>query len=261
MTSVIFNDWLVKWDRELNRKIVLLADNCTAHTNNSLLKNIKVTFLPVNTTSLIQSCDQGITRAFKAHYRREMRARIIAELDDIQDRSDASAVAKKIFLLDTLHLVALSWNRVSEKTIESCFRKGGISKTKAETPASEESDLTSEIFDQASDGMSKKEFENWLHIHNNAEVVATMTVSEICEDVANDKSKLAEESESNCTSKEEKILEAPPTNAQMREALKILRRGVQHTATDFQGHYEYEQFIQELLIANKQHATLHEFFK
>jgi hypothetical protein len=42
-----------------------------------------------------------------------MRVRIIAELDDIQDRSDASAVAKKIFLLDALHLVAMSWKRVS----------------------------------------------------------------------------------------------------------------------------------------------------
>jgi hypothetical protein len=72
----------------------------------------------------------------------------------------------------------------------------------SETPASEESDLTSEIFDQAPDGMSKGEFENWLDIDNNAEAVATMTVSEICEAVANDKSKLAEESESNCTSKE-----------------------------------------------------------
>jgi hypothetical protein len=99
-----------------------------------------------------------------------------------------------------------------------------------------------------------------LDINSNVEVVATMTVSEMCEAVANDKSKLAEESESNCTSKEkEEILEAPPTTAQMREALQILRRGVQHRATSFQRHYEYEQFIQELLIANKQQATLHKF--
>ena len=89
------------------------------------------------------------------------------------------------------------------------------------------------------------------------EVVATMTVSEICEAVANDESKLAEESELNCTSKEEEILEAPPTNGQMREALQILRRGVQHRVTNFQRHFEYEQFIQELLIANKQQATIH----
>jgi hypothetical protein len=47
----------------------------------------------------------------------------------------------------------------------------------------------------------------------------------------------------------------------MREALRILRRGVQQRATKFQKHYEYEQFIQELLNANKQQATLHKFFK
>jgi hypothetical protein len=127
-TGAIFNDWLVTWDLELKRKFVLLADNCTAHTNNSLLKNIKVIFLPANTTSLIQPCDQGIIRAFKAHYRREMRARITAELDDIQDQSDASAVAKKISLLDALHLVAMSWKRASEKTTENCSRKGGFYK-------------------------------------------------------------------------------------------------------------------------------------
>jgi hypothetical protein len=85
MTSVIFNNWLVKWDLELKRNIVLLIDNYTAHTNNSLLKNIRVIFLPANTTSLIQPCDQGIIKALKANYRREMRAQIIAELDDIQD--------------------------------------------------------------------------------------------------------------------------------------------------------------------------------
>jgi hypothetical protein len=108
--------------------------------------------------------------------------------------------------------------------------------------------------------MPKEEFENWLDIDNNAKVVATMTLSVICQVVADDKSKLAEESESDCTSKEEEILDAPPTNAQMREALQI-RRGVQHKATNFQRHYEYEQLIEELLNANKQQTTLHKFLK
>jgi hypothetical protein len=79
--------------------------------------------------------------------------------------------------------------------------------------------------------------------------------------VADDKSKLAEESESNLTSKEEETLENPPTNAQMREAQRILRRGERHRATNFQRHYENEQFTQELLNANKQQATIHKFDK
>jgi len=44
-------------------------------------------------------------------------------------------------------------------------------------------------------------------------------------------------------------------------ALQILCRGVQHRATNFQRHYGYEQLIQELLIANKQQATIHKFLK
>jgi hypothetical protein len=70
----------------------------------------------------------------------------------------------------------MSWKRDSEKIIEKCFRKGGFSKTKAETPASEESDLAREIFDQAPDGIAKEEFENRLDIDSNAEAVATVTV-------------------------------------------------------------------------------------
>jgi hypothetical protein len=31
VTCVIFNVWLVKWDLELKRKIVLPVDSCTAH--------------------------------------------------------------------------------------------------------------------------------------------------------------------------------------------------------------------------------------
>jgi hypothetical protein len=80
--------------------------------------------------------------------------------------------------------------------------------------------------------MPKDEFENWLDIDNNAEVVAAMTVSEICQAVVDDKSKLSEQREFNCTGKADETLEAPPTNAQMREALRILRRGVKHRETN-----------------------------
>ena len=117
-----------------------------------------------------------------------MRARIIAELDDIQDQSDASAVAKKLPFL--MHCIWQHCHRSESqrRLLKTASEKVDFLKQTLK-PASEESDLSSEIFDQAPDGMSKEEFENWLDIDNNAEVVATMTVSEICQAVADDKSK------------------------------------------------------------------------
>jgi len=44
MTQEIFSQWLMKWDNELDRKIVLLVDNCTAHNVSLNLKNIKLVF-------------------------------------------------------------------------------------------------------------------------------------------------------------------------------------------------------------------------
>ncbi|KAJ4425373.1 hypothetical protein ANN_27988, partial [Periplaneta americana] len=54
MTSSIFGSELRKWDRELTvkeRKILLLGDNCPAHSHDENLSNIKLVFLPPNTTS------------------------------------------------------------------------------------------------------------------------------------------------------------------------------------------------------------------
>ena len=71
MTFVIFQDWLFAWDRELrsnNWHICLLVDNATSHPNSVELTNIRLVFLPPNTTSLVQPMDQGVIRNFKHFY-------------------------------------------------------------------------------------------------------------------------------------------------------------------------------------------------
>ena len=63
MISLLFEEWITRWDSALgnqSRKILLLVDNCTAHPALDTLKNIRLEFLPPNTTSLIQPMDQGI---------------------------------------------------------------------------------------------------------------------------------------------------------------------------------------------------------
>ena len=74
MTTVIFNNWLRKWDDKLKQDILLLVNKCTAHVANVTLKHINVAFLLANTASLLQPCDQGVIHALKAYYRHKMEA-------------------------------------------------------------------------------------------------------------------------------------------------------------------------------------------
>jgi hypothetical protein len=73
MNGAIMKEWLEWFDWRMDgRKVLLLLDNFSAHESalqSVELKNVKVVFLPPNTTSLCQPCDQGIIRALKGHHR------------------------------------------------------------------------------------------------------------------------------------------------------------------------------------------------
>lgn len=53
--------------RITNRKILLLMDNASCHQADNIneLSNVRVHFLPPNTTSIIQPMDQGILYSLK----------------------------------------------------------------------------------------------------------------------------------------------------------------------------------------------------
>ena len=153
MTSVIFKKWIVKWDNQLTNNIVLLVDNCTAHAVNVTLNHIKLIFLPTNTTSLLQPLDQEI-RSLKAYYRREMRANVLEQIEDVKKVS-ANNLAKKTDLLEALHLLALSWKHVSEETIQSCFKKGGFSCTTSST-------TIEDIVAKKPSDMTQTDLEEWM---------------------------------------------------------------------------------------------------
>nr|XP_002736427.2 PREDICTED: tigger transposable element-derived protein 4-like [Saccoglossus kowalevskii] len=79
MNSKIFEDWLCKFDRKMRRqgrKILLFADNAPSHPTINL-KNIKLQFLPANTTSKSQLMDQGIIQTTKLKYRKRQLRHIV----------------------------------------------------------------------------------------------------------------------------------------------------------------------------------------
>lgn len=230
MTSLIFNEWLLKWDNQLDRKIALLVDNCAAHSVNCELKNIKVIFLPTSTTSGIQPFHHGVIRILKAYYRRDMFARIWENMKDTQ-RISSNDLEKIMNFLDALHLIAMSWDQISKATVKNSFISSGFSKDEIE-----DENLNIQPLN-----MTAGEFEDWLMMDEE-----TLKEEEVCnsETSTNATALVKIEEFVEC---EETETSQPPTNSEMIKALEVLRRGVQHRASDFQAHYKYEVFINNLL--------------
>ncbi len=91
--ATFFEEWLVSWDQDLKRNILLLVDNCPTHVINVKLHHIKVVFFPWG---------QGIIRALKMYYRTVMRRNVLRVIDaGLEDPSISCAkdVVKKISLL------------------------------------------------------------------------------------------------------------------------------------------------------------------
>ena len=104
MVSDLFLSWLLKLYKRFqheNRKVAMVLDNCPAHPNvKDALKAVKLIFLPPNTTSTLQPCDQGIIQNLKVNYRKFLLIRMIIAVEAKEEFS--------FNLLDslyTLHLV------------------------------------------------------------------------------------------------------------------------------------------------------------
>ena len=162
MTSKIFHVCLQKLNdkfRIQGRNILLFLDNCSSHLDLTL-SNIKLQFLPPNTTSRLQPCDAGIIQSTKLHYRKIFLRRMICKME--QDKTSTSAqLAKSVTLLDAITWIRVSWLRVQPETITKCFKKCGFtpSSNNDEIESNEvESNSYSEDFKSILDGITLQHF-------------------------------------------------------------------------------------------------------
>lgn len=128
MDGEILHDILVSINRKLKvkgRSVLLLMDNAGCHPPDLVERysNIKVKFLPPNTTSKLQPLDLGIIQNFKLHYRKLLMRFIVAK---IEESTTASEVLKSITVLHAIRWVAQAWSQVKSDVIKKCFRKAGI---------------------------------------------------------------------------------------------------------------------------------------
>ncbi|POW13403.1 hypothetical protein PSTT_03841 [Puccinia striiformis] len=116
MTATIMAPWLQKLDNRFRREkrhVLLLLDNFSAHIKGMdglCLTNLKVEFLPPNLTSVLQPCDAGIIRAFKAYYQKQF-----LEFAMTQYKDNPEAHGKTVFninQLEAMHLARSAWESV-----------------------------------------------------------------------------------------------------------------------------------------------------
>ncbi len=253
MTSMLFTEWLRKFDERLCRKSILLVDNCTAHAINVTLENLRVVFLPPNTTSLIQPCDQGIIKTLKTHYRTEMRRRILTAIDDSDSIHNANEIAKKTSLLDAIHLLAASWHRVTAQTIQNCFLKGGFGNRSMQII---DEDSESDELPQCSNDL-----EEWMMIDDDVPTSATLTDDDVCSLATAQAEGSVDDDETEEDETDQHVLTLP-SHAEVRKALEVLRTTVQAKCSDadFAMHYNYENFINRMLAGNCKQTTLDTYF-
>ncbi|GFV02898.1 tigger transposable element-derived protein 6, partial [Trichonephila clavipes] len=93
--------------------------NCTVHNYAPALSNVKLEFFPPNSTSKLQSLDQGIIHNFKTFYRREV---VKSVLDNLENQRNVTTIS----ILTALIMIDKVWRAATPLTIHSCFKKSGF---------------------------------------------------------------------------------------------------------------------------------------
>ena len=128
MTGEILDSVLTGFNQKMRaqrRSVALLLDNAGCHPQELQGKysNIKIVFLPPNTTSKLQPLDLGIICNFKSHYRRLLLQYVISKNDSC---TNATEVTSSINVLVAIRWVALAWRKVKSTIIVKCFKHAGI---------------------------------------------------------------------------------------------------------------------------------------
>ncbi|KAF7685301.1 Tigger transposable element-derived protein 6 [Cucumispora dikerogammari] len=122
MTGEVFIKWLLDINDEMKlskRKILLLIDNCPAHNINNQYSNIEIMFFPKNTTGILQPMDREIICNFKLFFNRYKLSNV---LDQVEKGGSVYDIYKKITFRDTIIYSELTYNDVSQTTINNCFK-------------------------------------------------------------------------------------------------------------------------------------------
>ena len=107
-----------------DQKVLLFLDNAMSHSNVQLC-NVKLKYLPANTTSILEPLDQGIILAMKRKHNKTQLRYIITHMERSKEK-DCSQLFKEIDVLKAIYWIKQAWNDVKCDIIAKCFKKCGF---------------------------------------------------------------------------------------------------------------------------------------
>ena len=206
-------------------------------------------FLPANTTSIIQPCDQGIIRNLKCYYRREVIKKIIADIDDTS--LTANELAKTLTLLDAVHLLTKAWQSVKSVTIANCYRKAGFVDS-APVPADDSDDTV-----PPPPGMDASQFEAYVSHDDDTECHSTPSDEDICLEFMTEDRRAGD---SDSDDDELPVIKLPILSMDVKNALSTIRSYLEeNNCASFQEFYAVEELCQKTMCESKKQTKITEF--
>lgn len=134
VTLAVFEDWFVNYfvpsverycvSKGIPFKVLLVLDNAPGHPAQlgDFNPNVKVVYLPPNTTALLQPMDQGVIASFKAYY---LRRTIAMALQATETKKDLTLKDfwKSYNILDAVKNIADSWDEVKQTNMNGVWKK------------------------------------------------------------------------------------------------------------------------------------------
>lgn len=124
MNSAVFLRWLHTLDMRMQREkrhILLLVDNVSSHVRPlKLLTNVRLEYLPANTTSVLQPLDQGIILCIKRGFQHR-------KVNNSVQRYLQGLPQERIGVFTALRWAKMAWDSVQPDTIRNCWAHAGIS--------------------------------------------------------------------------------------------------------------------------------------
>lgn len=133
MTQALFDDWLINCfipsvkhycqQKGVPFKVILLLDNVLGHPQHldDLHLDVKVVYLPKNTTAILQPVDQGAIATLKAYYLHTTFSKAVAATEN--DEVTLHDFWKAYNILHCIKNIASAWEGVTEKCMQGIWKK------------------------------------------------------------------------------------------------------------------------------------------